>query len=228
MRVRIFEWLGKEFFAFESHGSEGDAAEQTRQVFARLEDALRLHDLTLHDTVRTRLWAREPTQRDEASRERYRILSGPSRSVSSSYIAPDHFSMPPSLVSIDLLAMRQSARNKVPVEREPPAIPLRYLISGRACFLSGVSSPSGNLERQVGDILESIDATLAHAGTSWERVARVIAFLHRGQSISLLRRLLAPRMHSVPLTIGLVDGYSSVGKLVEVEVTARANQRPTA
>lgn len=143
--------------------------------------------------------------------------------MSSSYVAPDHFSTPASLVAVDLLAMRRGASNKVAAEREPPAVPLRYLISGRACFLSGVTSPSGNLARQLGGILEHIDATLAHAGTSWERVVRVIAFLHRGQSISLLRRILAPRMESVPLTIGVVDGYSSAGKLVELEVTARAN-----
>lgn len=51
MRLRIFEWLGEEFFALESHGNEGDAAEQIRQVFARLEK--RFGFTTLPSTIQS-------------------------------------------------------------------------------------------------------------------------------------------------------------------------------
>ena len=221
MRLRLFEWLGEEFVALETQASEGDAVEQTRDVLARVEDALAVHGLTLADTVRTRLWARDRLCRDQGSRERYRILSGPARSVSSSYIAPQHFSTPSGLIGIDVVAMRHCSRRKRAVEREPAAVPLRYLICGRACFLSGVTSPSGELEEQVAAIIPTIGATLAHAGLSWDRVVRVAAFLHRSQSIHELRRLLEPHIASASLVIGIVEGYSSAGKLVEVEVTAR-------
>jgi hypothetical protein len=53
-------------------------------------------------------------------------------------------------------------------------------------------------------------------------VARISFYLHRSQAINELRRMFAARVRaSIPETeVVYVDGYSAVGKLCEVEVTA--------
>ena len=136
MRERIFQWLDHEFITLSAEGHTGKAEDQAKEAFGQLEDRLRARGLSLGNTVRTRLWGRDRESRDLGSKVRSSTLTGPARSVSSSYISPDHFESPSGLVAVDLLAMfpSQPGAEKRLVEYEPPIVPLRYLVCGSICF----------------------------------------------------------------------------------------------
>ena len=106
MREKIFPWLGHEFIALSCEGdSAGSVTDETADIFRRFDDRLRAQGLSLDNTVRTRLWARDMACWEGGVKERARILSGNARSVSSSHIRPDRFASP-GRVAVDLLAMR--------------------------------------------------------------------------------------------------------------------------
>lgn len=224
MRTTIFPWLGREFVELSAEGKAGlsPRAEAT-EIFSRFDRELREMGLTLDQTVRTRLWGKDPESRTLGSEERVKILSGKARSVSSSYVAPVHFDSD-AHVALDLLAMRPSRAGieKTLKEYDPPIVPLRYLIYDGVVFLSGVTSTLPTLPDQVAEILTRISASLADAGTSWEKAVKVSFFLHRSQRLETLKAAFQKAVGaSIPQTeYGFVDGYSAAGKLVEIEVTA--------
>ena len=225
MKMRIFQWLGKDFISLSCEGKQrGTAADEAREIFHRLDEELRGQGLSLDQTVRTRLWARDRESRNLASNERFKMLSGKARSVSSSFIAPDHFESD-ARVAMDLLAMRpvQPSSEKALVEYDPPITPLRYLTYESMVFLSGVTVVLPELSRQLEDILPRIAGSLADAGATWNQVVKVSSFLHRSQSLEIYKELFAKEVKvDFPLSeYSFVDGYSSEGKLVEVEVTAQ-------
>jgi enamine deaminase RidA (YjgF/YER057c/UK114 family) len=151
------------------------------------------------------------------------MLSGKARSASSSYIAPGHFDSN-AKVAIDLLAMRpgRSDAEKFLKEYDPPIVPLRYLIYDSVVVLSGVTAVLASLDEQLDNILPRIEDSLKNAGSSWDRVAKVSFFLHRSQKLETLKELFSTRVPAkIPsMNYSFVDGYSSEGKLCEVEVTA--------
>jgi enamine deaminase RidA (YjgF/YER057c/UK114 family) len=108
-------------------------------------------------------------------------------------------------------------------EYEPRQVPLRYLIYEDVVVLSGVTWEHDDLEAQLGNILPRIGGSLHDAGSSWRKVALMSCFLHRGQSpADLMSRLSKHLGGDLPENreCSLVDGYSSPGKLIEIEVTA--------
>ena len=151
------------------------------------------------------------------------MLSGKARSASSSYIAPDRFDSD-AKVSLDLVAMRPQwpQADKILQEYEPPIVPLRYLVYDSIAFLSGVTVVLPTLEDQMADILPRIQGSLTDAGTSWDKAVKVSFYLHRTQNLETLKKLFEATVKvKVPQTeYVFVDGYSSEGKLIEVEVTA--------
>src|SRR5262245_10287722 len=224
MQKRIFSWLGKEFV--ELSGEAGPAvttAEEAQELFQRFDQELRVHELSLANTVRSRLWGRDRESRDQGSNERVKVLSGKARSASSSYIAPSRFDSN-AKVAIDLLAMRPSrpGAEKFLKEYDPPIVPLRYLTYDSVVVLSGVTAVLASLDEQLDNILPRIEDSLKNAGSSWDRVAKVSFFLHRSQRLETLKKLFSTRVTAkIPaMEYSLVDGYSSEGKLCEVEVTA--------
>src|SRR5213594_1827019 len=224
MTKRIFSWLGREFVELSSEaGSGATATEEAREIFRRFDEELRAIGLSLDHTVRTRLWGRDRGSRDLASAERVRILSGKARLVSSSYIAPVHFDSD-ARVALDLLAMRpsQAGADKVLREYEPPIVPLRYLIYDSVVFLSGVTAVLPTLEDQLADILPRIEGSLKDAGGSWDRAVKASFLLHRSQNFDTLKGLFQKQVKAnIPqMEYFHVDGYSSEGKLIEIEVTA--------
>jgi len=224
MRKLVFEWLGRDFVALSAEGRPGlGVAEQARDLFRRFDQELHGLGLSLVDTVRTRLWGRDRSSRDEGSRERVAALSGKARSSGSSYIAPVHFDSEAQL-AVDLYAMRprRPGLEKALVEYDPPIVPLRYLAWDQVVVLSGVTAVLPTLADQVADILPRIEASLADAGAGWEQVVLISCFLHRSQRLDQLRDLLAAAIPARPprAEYGFVDGYSTAGKLVEIEVTA--------
>jgi len=224
MRKRIFSRLGKEFAELTGEAKPATTAtEEARELFQRFNQELQSHGLSLDNTVRSRLWGRDRESRDQGSNERVKILSGKARSASSSYIAPTHFDSN-AKVAIDLLAMRpsRSAAEKFLKEYDPPIVPLRYLTYDSVVVLSGVTAVLASLDEQLDNILPRIEDSLKNASSSWDRVAKVSFFLHRSQRLETLKELFSKRVTAkIPaMEYSFVEGYSSVGKLCEIEVTA--------
>ena len=224
MRIKLFSWLGKEFIEMSGEAAPAGAAEeQARQLFQRFAAELGAHGFSMDNVVRTRLWGRDRESRDRGSEQRVKTLSGKARSASSSYIAPPHFDSA-GTVAIDLLAMKPANRGseKLIVEYDPPIVPIRFLVYDGVVVLSGVTAVLPNLEEQLENILPRIEGSLKDAGSSWEKAARVSFYLHRSQTVERLKDLFRRRVPAaVPqMEYVLVDGYSSPGKLCEVEVTA--------
>jgi enamine deaminase RidA (YjgF/YER057c/UK114 family) len=222
--MTVFQWLGTEFVAISCEGDPHLAADAgLREVLGRCNECLVNVGLSLDDTVRTRLWGKDRPARDLGSQQRVKSLAGKARSASSSFIAPDHFDAD-GCVALDLLAMRPINRGavKVAVEYDPPIVPVRYIVYESVVVLSGVTAVLPTLGEQMADILPRISESLADAGTSWERVARVSCYLHRSQDPATLKSLFRPwvKVEVPQFEYAFVDGYSSPGKLIEIEVTA--------
>ena len=226
MRKRIFSWLDRDFVELSAEGKPGaSAAIEAQELFHRFDQELKPQGLSLDNTVRSRLWGRDRESRDLGSDERVKILSGKARSSSSSYIAPAHFDSD-AKVAVDLLAMkpcRQDMQKRI-VEYDPPIVPIRFLVYDSVVVLSGVTTVLPTLEEQLDNILPRITASLKDGGSSWDRVARVSFYLHRSQTIEKLNELFEKRVEAAVAQreYCFVDGYSSAGKLCEVEVTATA------
>lgn len=224
MRKKIFYWLGREFVALSCEGKAGPTAkEQTQDIFRRFDEELRSTGLSLEDTVRTRLWARDRQSRNLASGERVVVLTGKARSASSSYIAPGRFDSD-ARVALDLLAMKPSrpGLEKTLKEYDLPIVPLRYLIYDSVVFLSGVTAVLPTLVYQMADIIPRITDSLRDARSSWDKAVKVSFFLHRSQKLESLKEFFRKHVRAeIPqMEYGFVDGYSAEGKLIEIEVTA--------
>jgi len=224
MRKRLFSWLGREFVELTGEAKPAASATAEAQgLFERYEQELRGHGLSLDNTVRTRLWGNDRESRDLGSLERVKILAGKARSASSSFISPAHFDSG-ARVAIDLLAMRPSRPDlqKALKEYDPPITPLRYLIYDSVVVLSGVTAVLPTLEEQMSEILPRIEGSLKDAGCSWRQVVQTSFLLHRSQNFETLEAIFENTVKTkVPQTEYFhVDGYSSAGKLIEIEVTA--------
>jgi hypothetical protein len=88
--------------------------------------------------------------------------------------------------------------------------------------LSGVTTVLPTLAEQFDNILPRITGSLKDGGSSWERVERISFYLHRSQTVDNLNQLFNARIKApkAQREYCFVDGYSSLGKLCEVEVTA--------
>jgi enamine deaminase RidA (YjgF/YER057c/UK114 family) len=224
MRKKFFTWVGRDFLELSGEAKPGaSASSEASELFRRFDQELKTHKLSLDNTVRTRLWGRDRESRNLGSDERIKVLSGKARSASSSYIAPDYFDSDAN-VAVELLAMKPSRQGmeKRIVEYDPPIVPIRFLVYDSVVMLSGVTTVLPTLEEQLDNILPRITASLKDGGSSWERVARISFYLHRSQTMDNLERLFAERIKAptAQREYCFVDGYSSLGKLCEVEVTA--------
>jgi enamine deaminase RidA (YjgF/YER057c/UK114 family) len=224
MRKKLFTWCGREFVELSGEAKPvTDATVEARQLFERFDGELKLHGLSLANTVRSRLWGRDRQSRDLGSTERVKALSRKARSASSSYIAPGHFDSAAN-VAVDLLAMRpsQTTMQKRVVEYEPAIVPIRFLVYDNFVVLSGVTTVLPTLEAQFDNIIPRITGSLSDGGSGWDKVVRVSFYLHRSQSLDNLKALFSRHISAqIPqMEYVFVDGYSSEGKFCEVEVTA--------
>lgn len=228
MRLKIFPWLGQEFVSLSwEGGGKGTVEEETSELFARFADRLRGFGLALDHTVRTRMWVRDMDCWHAGVHERARILSGQARSVSSSHVRPDRLG-PKARVAVDLVAMFPPADggSKVLKEYEPPTIVLRRLTWGGILFLSGVTDMShATFDEQFPVIIGRLSATLAEGDASWGDVAHAFFFLHRDESLGMLRarfcEAVGARIPSLDYTF--VD--TRQGKRLEIELTAKIADR---
>jgi enamine deaminase RidA (YjgF/YER057c/UK114 family) len=227
MRLRIFPWLGREYVRLWGEGQPGlGTADATRELLGRFAVELAPHGLSLDDTVRTRLFAPDRAARDAGSAARREVLSNRARSVSSGLIAPAVIDSGAAVaLELILLRPRQAGAQKLLREYDPPRTPLRYLVLDSLFFASGATMPGATLAEQVADTLAEHGESLAMAGLSWEKAVLISCFLHRGESVDALRQALrqAAPVADVPLEYELVEGFAGEGRLVEIEVTARAD-----
>lgn len=227
MRLTVYPWQQHEFFFLSGESRPGRPPDEgARELFGCFQEALRAHGLSLDDTVRTRLWGRDRAARDGGSGERVKVLSGKARSASSSYISPGHFDSAGS-VAIDLWAMR-GAGQKIVKEYDPPIVPPRYIVADGLVFLSGVTWDKGTLDEQLKEILPRIGGSLEDAGVSWAKVKKMSFHLHRSQKLDGLRKGvlgvlgsdLGKALVNAEVDYEYADGYSTPGKLIEIETTA--------
>lgn len=227
MKTSLLDWIGWEFVEVRCEARNGaTAAEQGDAVFEQARAALAQHGLTLSNTVRSRVFGVDRPARDAVSNSRFKALAGNARAASSSYIAPKHFSSD-ALVALDLIAVRpRPGITKVIKEYVPQKQPLCYITLGPLLVLSGNTSQLPTLEQQVTrDILPRITSYLAEAGSSWKQVVNVSCYMHESQQPEELRAHFRTMADPFPVRfeIYFVEGFSSPGKLVEVEVTAERN-----
>ena len=111
---------------------------------------------------------------------------------------------------------------KDPETKYPPITPLRYLTYDSVVVLSGVTAVLPTLKDQMANILPRIEGSLKDAGTSWERAVKASFLLHRSQTFETLSELFQQQVKAkIPhMEYFHVDGYSSEGKLIEIEITA--------
>lgn len=224
MRLTLTEWQDFAFVQLSAEAApDGDPRTETESLFAEFSEALAAEDLSLANTVRSRIYGRDRSARDAASDVRRDALSGRARAATSSYIAPSRFASKAS-VAMDLIALRPApGLDKVIRENDPPRLPCRYLTCGPLIVFSGQTAVLPGLETQLEtDILPRLTAYLDEAGSTWKQVVRTVCYLHTSQSPKRLHEILDNQLPCLPqrLDVRFVDGYSAEGKLVEVEVTA--------
>ena len=226
MRAREFNWLGQHFVYLNLESEPGGSLEQQSQgLFERAGAELSARGLSMtQNVVRSRVFGRTREARNVVGGVRGTTFTGQARSASSSYISPAHLTSGD--VALDLYAMaapKEGAPRKV-TEMEPVAPFIRHLVWGPFVFHAGMTNEHlPTLKEQCAEILPRAGERLKENGCDWTNVVRVSFFLHRSETPDALfaaARAAAP----VPLDnaeVELVDGYSSPGKLVEIEVTAK-------
>ena len=222
MRLKIFPWLGQEFVSLSWEGDgKGTVEQETQALFARFADRLGELGLSLDNTARTRMWVRDMETWHAGVHERVRILKGPARSVSSSHVRPERLGAP-ARIAVDLLAMRPPRDSKVFKEYEPQTIVLRWLKWGGLLFLSGVTDMTHTtFDEQFPVIIKRLTDSLADGGASWKDVARASFFLHRDESLDMLRGRFAEAVSSRIPSLDYTFVDSRQGKRLEIELTAR-------
>jgi enamine deaminase RidA (YjgF/YER057c/UK114 family) len=224
MRKIIFPWLDREFILLsgQARGS-GTVEHQTDELFQRFEAELRASQLSLEDTVRTRIFGADKEARELATSARAKILTGKRKAASSSYIWESHFDCH-SRVALDLFAMRPSGRTaeREAVEFEPARAYISQLRYDSVAFVSGFTSELDRLEDQVPAVLADVDEALKAASRSWQHVAKLSVYLSRSQSLELLKELLRKvnRLDLARIEFEFVDGFARDKGLLEAEATA--------
>lgn len=224
METKIFSWLGREFVEIVGAAKAGASVESAMaELFQKFADALAPLGMSLDNTVRIRVFGRNRQARTDATLARSKILSGTRRAASSSFISQEWFDSTGS-AGLELLAARPSSANiqRKPVDFEPPRNYLCYLEYDSLLYFSGFTSEAATLERQVSEVLGTLDTAFNKAGTGWSKVKKLALLLQRGSNIEAVKQTLASANKlSVPeIEITFVDGFAGEKYLVEIEATA--------
>jgi len=230
MRKRLFNWQGQRFVYLALEGQAGEPPDQqSKALFARAASELRALGLSLgQNVVRTRVFGRTREARNAVSETRAKTFTGKARAATSSFIAPAHFESGAD-VALDLFAMSPpgNGATRHVVEHEPQQTFIRYLTWGPMVFLAGMTCEEHpTLKQQYEDILPRAGKLLAEAGCNWHDVVGISFFLHKDQDPDTLLTGIAK---TVPVALDnaeleLVEGFSRLGKLVEIEITAKKSE----
>ena len=225
MDTSILNSLGWEWVQLRIESEKGNTLEeQSKDAWDQARTGLKAHGLTLSNVARSRVWGRDTAGRDAVSKVRFESLQGDDRAASSSYSTVHHFQSK-GLVGVDIYAVKPRAGiKKVIKEYEPKKPPICWITMGPLLVCSGNTSTLDTLDAQVTtDILPRLTQYLAEAGSSWDKVAQVSCFLHESQKPDDMRNYFKKVVPVWPPRfeiVNYVQGYSSPGKLVEIEVTA--------
>ncbi|HEY1235686.1 MAG TPA: hypothetical protein VGH22_20070, partial [Candidatus Binatia bacterium] len=147
----MFRWLDREFVEISAESRPGLAADQgITELFKRFGDELRLHEFSLDNCVRVRIWGRDKAARMLATAARSKVLTGIRKVASSSFISSQWFESD-GVAGLELLAMKpvKSSAERHPAEFEPPRNYLCYLRYDSVVFYSGYTSDADTLNDQV-------------------------------------------------------------------------------
>ena len=224
METKLFSWLGREFVEICGEARAGAPVESaTAELFQDCTDVLTPLGLSLDNTVRIRVFGRDRQARTDATAARSKILSGSRRAASSSFISQEWFDSAGS-GGLELLAMQplSSSAQRHPVDFEPPRNYLCYLEFDSLLFFSGFTSEAATLERQVGEVLTTLDGAFAKANTDWSKVVKLSLLLQRGSNVDSVKQILAgaDRLAVPEIEFTFVDGFAGEKYLVEIEATA--------
>ncbi len=220
------ERAGRQGLAFSGSADSSDLV-QLDALMDAIDAELRAHGLVgVADIVRTRIFAASRPARDAGSKVRTaRLLNGPGVSASSSFIEPGAFPGGDG-VRFDGMALAGAARDKVAARYEDGVPLCRWVATGDLVFNTGITSTLPTYEEQLADIGPRIAATVAHAVQTLGRpvtpfaiTAHVDRTQEPGTGAWLAERLGFP---GLPVTIGRCDGFTTPGKLIEVELDAVA------
>jgi hypothetical protein len=90
-------------------------------------------------------------------------------------------------------------------------------------FYSGYTSIADTLRDQVTEVLEAISGAISGALTQdFRKTGRLSVFLHRSQSVAVVRELLAQQswIDLSNVEYRFVDGFAGEKYLLEIEATA--------
>lgn len=224
METKIVHWLGREFIEIVGEAQAGASVESaTAELFQRFANALTPLGLSLDNAVRIRVYGRDRQGRTDATMARSKVLSGPRRVASSSFISCDWFDGA-GAAGLELWVLRPAAAGAArrPVDFSPARNYLCYLDYDGWLFFSGFTSEATTLAQQVSDVLGTLDGALAQAKTDWSKVKRLSLLLQRGANVDEVRQVLAQANRlSVPeIEFTFVDGFAGEKYLVEIEATA--------
>jgi enamine deaminase RidA (YjgF/YER057c/UK114 family) len=227
MKTKLFSWLGRELVEIIGEGRAGAPPEgAANELFQQLEAEFRSYGLSLDNTARIRVWGRDRDARTLATAARSKILAGKRKAASSSFISQEWFDSD-GTAGLELLAMRPliSMAGRNPVDFEPARNYLCYLDYDGLLFFSGFTSEAPNLEKQVLEVLTTLDISLARARTEWGRVVKLSALLQRGHDLETVRGVLASagRLNVPEIEYTFVDGFAGEKYLLEIEANALKN-----
>jgi hypothetical protein len=227
MKTRLFSWLGKEFVEIVGEGKSGMPADRAADdLFRQFEAELKVYGLSLDNTARLRVWGRDKDARTLATTARSKILTGKRRAASSSFISREWFDSE-ATAGLELLAMRpiNSGAERRPVDFKPARNYLCYLQYDSVVFYSGYTSTADTLHDQVTEVLKAISGARAISGgltQDFRKTGRLSVFLHRSQSLSVVKDLLAKEIwiDLANVEYRRVDGFAGEKYLLEIEATA--------
>lgn len=224
MKTKLFSWLGREFVEIVGEGKAGESPENAAiGLFQQFDTELKSRGLSLANTARIRVWGRDKEARTLATAVRSKSLTGTRKAASSSFFSREWFDSDAS-AGLELLAMKalDGAAERNPVDFAPARNYLCYLDYDGLLFFSGFTSEAPALEKQVIEVLATLDSALARAGTDWDKVMKLSTLLQRGRDLETVRRAVASagRVNVPEIEFTFVDGFAGEKYLLEIEATA--------
>lgn len=220
-RIRI---AGRDHLEVSVTGSAtaGEIAQETRAALQAAFARIVAEGFATRHIVRSRLFARNRPLRDVAGQVRLDLMAGELRGASSSYIDPDRLP-PDASVQIDLLVLKAAEGSAKRVqEYDPVAAPPMFVTLDGMAYLSGMTSTLAGFPAQLDQIRETIARGLSGSGSGWDKVVRVDAFAAASEPQEDAWAAVAGvyRGFDGPLTLSVVEGFTSATKRVELETTA--------
>jgi enamine deaminase RidA (YjgF/YER057c/UK114 family) len=225
MIERIWHFLGnRSLLQVIAGGTPGsDIQAQSTTAISRAFSEIEKAGFKTDHIVRSRIWGRDAATRRIASDVRRLECTGLKRGATASFFDAERLGDGVDML-IDIFALSVKTNDARKVSQEyatPVAAPLFIGLEGMV-FLSGNTDTSPKLEDQLVKIRDKIKIALQSSSAQWRQVSLVSAFLSKTMNTLEAQRAIAatfPEL-SCPVTITSVDGFSSPGKLIEIEVTA--------